>query len=217
MIIHTMKGDASMPRQTRQASTSGKHTKEPRPADAVQILEQDHRAVEKLFDQFTSGNDSRQEEVAQQLFKELDIHTILEEEIFYPALRSQGDLQELGALEQGDSLINGVEVLDKDDLDEDRDDEDEEDDESGEEVGEDVIDSVYEDHQAVKELIARLRSLRTSSPEFQSGMAELKELVTDHVAEEEEVLFAEANMQLDTKLIGRQIQERKQELIESAS
>ena len=201
-----------MPRQSQPARTSGKRTLETLPADAVQILEQDHRAVERLLDEFFSAEESRKEELSEQIFKELDVHGILEEEIFYPALRSQADLQELGELDRGDSDINGSEVLDQEDLDEDDDD-----DEISEEVGEDVIDSVYEDHQAVKELIGRLRSLNLQDPEFHSGMAELKELVTDHVGEEEEVLFAEARLNLNTKQVGRQMLERKQELLESIS
>ena len=201
-----------MPRQSQPARTSGKRALETLPADAVQILEQDHRAVELLLDEFFSAEESRKEELSEQIFKELDVHGILEEEIFYPALRSQADLQELGELDRGDSDINGSEVLDQEDLDEDDDD-----DEISEEVGEDVIDSVYEDHQAVKELIGRLRSLNLQDPEFHSGMAELKELVTDHVGEEEEVLFAEARLNLNTKLVGRQMLERKQELLESIS
>ena len=35
----------------------------------------------------------------------------------------------------------------------------------------------------------------------------------EHIAEEEEVLFAEARLRLDTQMIGRQMQERKQELV----
>ena len=201
-----------MPRQSQPARTSGKQALETLPADAVQILEQDHRAVERLLDEFFSAEESRKEELSEQIFKELDVHGILEEEIFYPALRSQADLQELGELERGDSDINGSEVLDQEDLDEDDDD-----DEISEEVGEDVIDSVYEDHQAVKALIGRLRSLNLQDPEFHSGMAELKELITDHDGEEEGVLFAEARLNLNTKLVGRQILERKQELLESIS
>ena len=204
-----------MPRQTQKATKSNKRTNEALSADAVQMLEQDHRAVERLFSEFSSGDPARKEAVSRQIFSQLEVHSTIEEEIFYPALRSQADLGELGELQQGDSAINGAEILDQDDLDEG--DEGDEEDETSEEMGEDVIESVYEDHQAVKELIERLRSLQPESPEFQSGMAELKELVTDHVAEEEEVLFTEAKLTLDTKLIGRQMEERKQELIESSS
>lgn len=203
-----------MPRHTQQATASGKRAKQSLSTDAVQMLEQDHRAVEKLFTQFSSEDQARKEEIAQQIFQELDVHATVEEEVFYPALRSQADLGELGQLEQGDSEIDGANPV-EDDFDEDEDEDD--DDETNEEIGEDVVASAYEDHQAVKELIGRLRSLSPESPDFQSGMMELKELVTDHVAEEEEVLFAEAKLKIDTKALGSQIEERKQELLKSLS
>jgi hemerythrin superfamily protein len=204
-----------MPRQTQQATASGKRAKQPQSTDAVQMLEQDHRAVERLFDEFSSGDQARKGEIAQQIFQELDVHATIEEEVFYPALRSQADLGELGQLEQGDSEIGGANTLDQDNFDEDEEEADDE--ESNEEVGEDVIASAYEDHQAVKELMGRLRSLSPESPDFQTGMMELKELVTDHVAEEEEVLFAEAKLKIDTKALGSEMQERKQELLKSIS
>jgi hemerythrin superfamily protein len=204
-----------MPRQTQQATASGKRAKQPQSTDAVQMLEQDHRAVERLFDEFSSGDQARKGEIAQQIFQELDVHATIEEEVFYPALRSQADLGELGQLEQGDSEIGGANTLDQDNFDEDEEEADDE--ETNEEVGEDVIASAYEDHQAVKELIGRLRSLSPESPDFQTGMMELKELVTDHVAEEEEVLFAEAKLKIDTKALGSEMQERKQELLKSIS
>jgi len=205
-----------MPRQTQQATASGKRAKQPLSTDAVQMLEQDHRAVERLFDEFSSGDQARKEEIAQQIFQELDLHATIEQEVFYPALRSQADLGELGQLEQGDSEIGGANTLDQNNFDEDEE-EGDDDEETNEEVGEDVIASAYEDHQAVKELIARLRSLSPESPDFQPGMMELKELVTDHVAEEEEVLFAEAKLKIDTKALGSEMQERKQELLKSIS
>ena len=208
-----------MPRRTQQATTSGKRAEETLSADAVQMLEQDHRAVERLFNEFTSGDQGRKEGIAQQIFQELEVHAIIEEEMFYPALRSRGDIGELSQLEQGEVEIDGVDTLEQNDFDEDEDDEEDDDEveETSEEMGEEVIDSMYEDHQAVKELIGRLRSLSSATPEFQSGIAELKDLVTDHVAEEEEVLFPEAKQKLDIKALGSRMQERKQELLKSTS
>ncbi len=204
-----------MPRRTQQPTTSGKRSEETLSADAVQMLEQDHRAVERLFNELSSGDPGRTEEIAHQIFEELEVHAIIEEEIFYPALRSQGDMGELGQLEQGEGEIDGADPLEQNDFDEDEDDEEDDDEveETSEEMGEDVVDSMYEDHQAVKELIGRLRSLSSATPEFQSGIAELRDLVTDHVAEEEEVLFAEAKQRLDLKALGSRLQERKQEVI----
>ena len=208
-----------MPRRTQQAGTSGKRAEETLSADAVQMLEQDHRAVERLFNEFSSGDQGRKEEIAQQLFEELEVHAIIEEEMFYPALRSQGDMGELGQLELGEAEIDGADRLEQNAFDEDEDDEEDDDEveQTSEEMGEDVIDSMYDDHQAVKELIGGLRGLSPATPEFESGIAELKDLVADHVAEEEEVLFAEAKQQVDMKALGSRMQERKQELLKSRS
>lgn len=186
--------------------------------DAVHMLQQDHRKVEELFGKFLTGDEDLRQDVARQIFKELELHSTLEEELFYPALRNQGDLEELGTLEQGDREIDGKKMFDQSEIDKDEgEDEADEEEETGEEIGEDVIDSVYEDHQAVKELIGRLRSRGSDSPDFQAGMAELEELVMDHVEEKEEVLFAEAELKLDIKTLGRHMHDRKQDLVSSLS
>ena len=54
--------------------------------DAIMLLKNDHREVEDLFARFekASGQDQKWQ-LAQQICNELKIHTILEEEIFYPA------------------------------------------------------------------------------------------------------------------------------------
>ena len=54
--------------------------------DAITLLKNDHREVEELFEQFEKAKgDGRKEKLALQICKELTIHTMLEEEIFYPA------------------------------------------------------------------------------------------------------------------------------------
>ena len=54
--------------------------------DAIALLKEDHRKVEDLFEQFEKAKgDGRKEKLALQICKELTIHTMLEEEIFYPA------------------------------------------------------------------------------------------------------------------------------------
>ena len=54
--------------------------------DAITLLKDDHRKVEDLFEQFEkAAGDGRKEKIALQICKELTIHTMLEEEIFYPA------------------------------------------------------------------------------------------------------------------------------------
>lgn len=58
--------------------------------DATHILAQDHRNVEELFSKYesASGRD-RKAEIAHKICDELKIHTIIEEEIFYPALKGK--------------------------------------------------------------------------------------------------------------------------------
>jgi hemerythrin superfamily protein len=53
--------------------------------DALALLKEDHRAVEKLFKEFESARgDGRKEKLARRICLELSIHTKIEEEIFYP-------------------------------------------------------------------------------------------------------------------------------------
>ena len=54
--------------------------------DAIALLKEDHRTVEKLFKDFESAKgDGRKEKLAQQICLELSVHASIEEEIFYPA------------------------------------------------------------------------------------------------------------------------------------
>ena len=54
--------------------------------DAIALLKEDHRKVEKLFKDFESAKgDGRKEKLARQICLELTVHTELEEKIFYPA------------------------------------------------------------------------------------------------------------------------------------
>lgn len=57
--------------------------------DAIALLKADHRNVESLFDKFESARSDRKQALAQQICNELKIHTIIEEEIFYPALKGK--------------------------------------------------------------------------------------------------------------------------------
>jgi len=58
--------------------------------DAIALLKQDHRKVEDLFEQFEKAREEgRKEKLVKQICTELSIHTMIEEEIFYPACAAQ--------------------------------------------------------------------------------------------------------------------------------
>jgi hypothetical protein len=77
--------------------------------DAVALLKADHRAVEALFEKFEdTKNAGKQQTLALQICTELMIHTIIEEEIFYPAC--QGKIEE-DLLEEAYVEHDGAKVL----------------------------------------------------------------------------------------------------------
>ena len=58
--------------------------------DAIVLLKNDHKTVEKLFKQFEkAGEDAYDEKrrIADSIIEELTVHAYIEEEIFYPAAR----------------------------------------------------------------------------------------------------------------------------------
>nr|WP_047166529.1 hemerythrin domain-containing protein [Sphingomonas sp. Y57] len=58
--------------------------------DAIALLKADHRKVEALFEQFEKSRSATSKgKICRQICTELKIHTMIEEEIFYPALRGK--------------------------------------------------------------------------------------------------------------------------------
>jgi hemerythrin superfamily protein len=58
--------------------------------DAITLLKQDHKAVEKLFKQFEKTTaPAEQRKLAQRIVKELSVHAAIEEMVFYPAIRER--------------------------------------------------------------------------------------------------------------------------------
>lgn len=64
--------------------------------DAVTLLKEDHRKVEELFADYEKAKgDGRKKTLAEQICAELIVHTIIEEEIFYPACEGKVDEDDL--------------------------------------------------------------------------------------------------------------------------
>ena len=76
---------------TRKAATPRRSTR--RKPDALRMLKDDHDKVKALFEKFQSArrDEEKKGEIAQTICQELTVHTQLEEEIFYPAVRAAID------------------------------------------------------------------------------------------------------------------------------
>src|SRR4030095_12309575 len=63
--------------------------------DAFNLLKADHRKVEKLFSQLESASGKAKLRVFEQIKTELELHTHIEEKIFYPALEKPRETHDL--------------------------------------------------------------------------------------------------------------------------
>ncbi len=64
--------------------------------DALQLLRDDHKKVKDLFKQFEdSGDKAEKKRICDEVIMELDVHTRIEEEIFYPAVLKEDGTQEI--------------------------------------------------------------------------------------------------------------------------
>jgi hemerythrin superfamily protein len=77
-----------MPKSSRSHKS---HEQNPSEMDAIELLMQDHKKVQKVFKEFEKSKDELSDEqkgsMVRQCCMELKIHTQIEEEIFYPAAR----------------------------------------------------------------------------------------------------------------------------------
>ena len=60
--------------------------------NALKLLKQDHHRIRKLFDDYDEARQgsSRKRDIAATIFRELELHRRLEEDIFYPAVSTRG-------------------------------------------------------------------------------------------------------------------------------
>jgi iron-sulfur cluster repair protein YtfE (RIC family) len=66
--------------------------------NALELLKQDHQNVKKLFRDAEGAQDVKQrKELFDQIETELEIHTFIEETIFYPAMEQHDELKDLVA------------------------------------------------------------------------------------------------------------------------
>jgi hemerythrin superfamily protein len=75
-----------MAKAKKKSPAKRARAKAAQPGDAIALLKADHRQVEGWFEQFESTrSDDRKKKLAEQICLALEVHTKIEEEIFYPA------------------------------------------------------------------------------------------------------------------------------------
>jgi hemerythrin superfamily protein len=159
-------------------ATTAKNT-----GDAIALLRADHEEVDRLFQQYESATSSAQKkDLISKICSELTVHAQIEEEIFYPAVKS---------------ILKG-----------------------GKEEQELVPEAKVE-HSAIKSLIAEVEGVESEEEMDEMIDARIKvmcEYVRHHVKEEQEKIFPKVQAaKLDTARLGRQLAERKAELMEAVA
>lgn len=144
-------------------------------ADAFSLLADDHQKVRQMLQQFEEIKDDDEQldlklELLEQICFELTVHALVEEELFYPAIRA---------------------AIDDDDL----------------------MDEAEADHAGIKDLVSQLEGMEADDEELDATVTVLSEQLERHVTMEEEEMFAKArNAQLDVRMLGQQMQDRKEEI-----
>lgn len=88
---------------------------------------------------------------------------------------------------------------------------------SGVGEGEDLVAEALKEHQTIKDLVAQLEGMTSDNGAGDSTVRQLKECVSHHVREEESEMLPQAEQLLGDQLgaLGAQLQQRKQQLMES--
>lgn len=83
--------------------------------DAITLLTSDHETVRGLFDQFRTAKESddveKMRQMQKEIFVELETHTRIEEDIFYPAVKALGDDELTETIDEGFQEHHVVDVL----------------------------------------------------------------------------------------------------------
>ena len=84
--MHASRMEAIMARSKSKSKAKSTRSAAPKTQDAIALLKADHRQVEEWFEQFEKArDDNRKQTLATKICNALKVHTMIEEEIFYPA------------------------------------------------------------------------------------------------------------------------------------
>jgi iron-sulfur cluster repair protein YtfE (RIC family) len=59
--------------------------------NAIELLKEDHQKVSRLFQKVKATEESEHKELFEKIKAELDVHSHIEEVVFYPVLKEEGD------------------------------------------------------------------------------------------------------------------------------
>jgi iron-sulfur cluster repair protein YtfE (RIC family) len=59
--------------------------------NALDLLKKDHDVVKELFGRFDSAQNGQRQQILDQIIRELEVHSRVEQDIFYPAVRAHAD------------------------------------------------------------------------------------------------------------------------------
>jgi hypothetical protein len=93
--------------------------------DAIKLLKDDHKKVKDLFREYEAAGDrahQTKKRIAEKVFLELEVHSAIEEEIFYPAVRERAGKEGKELVAEGfeehhvvDTLMQELRALDPED------------------------------------------------------------------------------------------------------
>lgn len=63
--------------------------------NAIELLKQDHNKVSLLFQKVKGSEDSQHKELFEKIKEELEVHTHIEETIFYPKIKEEKELEDI--------------------------------------------------------------------------------------------------------------------------
>lgn len=63
--------------------------------NAIELLKEDHKKVNHLFGKVKATEEGEHKELFEQIKQELEVHTHIEETIFYPKLKEESELEDI--------------------------------------------------------------------------------------------------------------------------
>lgn len=125
----------------------------------IEILKRDHRKVKELFIDLGDEKDfDDKKRLAERIFKNFETHAKIEEELFYPEVRSV-------SME-----------------------------------GKKMIEESIQEHNKVRGYINELRDFDGGLVEYENKVREMQQVIDDHVAKEENIVFPFSEKNIGEKL-----------------